>query len=275
MQRLIFLSHADTERAYVVRSAYDSDSYQRRRHWQGRVLTDCANEYYTGRDGLIMHGPEQLIPESHWLDFLQSLALYLGSLDRGSPDFWAAGEVLVGFWPTCELSNEQILFLAEVKSESEGKPARYWSLDERKVSTSDSKRHDRRYTRVPEGTHGGMESAWKLYNCHLAEERRHGGEALRAYVTRREIYRVCADHGHGGGYCAEEIFTTGHAEQWGYRDAISVIERYYRGFCELTHAGRSLDCMKRNIVNAAERAEKEAAEAAAKLATVEADSSAA
>lgn len=115
-------------------------------------------QYETYGDGLMQHSPEYPIAQEQLTDYLASLAAVM----KDNVALVEACLYEICRWP----SDAEIEFCASVhyKPPKEGtwrKPV-YYSRQLRKISTSDSKEHDKRYTEVQEWNDGSPEAVYRM-----------------------------------------------------------------------------------------------------------------
>ena len=135
---------------------WNSDSYRNSSH-----VSYHAWEYATYGDGLTQHSPMYGLRPESTIDFLYSLGDHL----LHNPDRF--GDASSG-WAYDE-PEQTIAFLASVKWK-EGKP-RYYSFNDRKVSSTDSKRYDKRWAEIPEWANGTLTSVYRLFFNNLPMDR--------------------------------------------------------------------------------------------------------
>jgi len=169
--------------AYV----YDSDS----ENWESRApVSQCFKMYQTYNDGLTQHSGDWAITNEYVIDYLASLATYIISRQ---PDTRSEDDNGLLQRLTYELLRApcvaSIEFAASVifKSSGEGssyeKKTRYYSTSEKKITTTPSKCHDKRYSQVTASEDG---SAGAIYRMLLPEyandlERLTYAEAIREW----------------------------------------------------------------------------------------------
>lgn len=154
-----FASIARPEYGYAI----NTDRYESARH--GRPLSVWAREFQTYGDGMIQHSPDYHVQVDHISDFCASLAAYLLAL----PDQEKRGEMLRGlrvYWPD-HADRRNLAFAYSLKYD-EKKRDRYYCLSDRKVSSAESKRHDRRWEQIPEWADGSVEAMVRIIapSCH-------------------------------------------------------------------------------------------------------------
>lgn len=141
-----FASIAHPEKLVYV---YDSSV-----NYDGRYAISTRLRYYeTLGDGTTQHTPTMPIHLQLLADCLFSLAQAM--LTNGELAD-AAYELRSGL-----ASDRDLEFAFSVKYRDTNKP-RYYSRDERKISTADSARHDRRYERIETRHDGSIDSAFNI-----------------------------------------------------------------------------------------------------------------
>jgi hypothetical protein len=152
MRKLQFKSLARPGIVYVL----ESERMDYREH-HGAV-GDYWYEFDTYGDGETQHTPLINTHQEHMKDWLGSL-LQVVAEDPGKC------AQLSWNWPS-QRSDEEVEFAFTVKhnaaDESKLSKQQYYSVNECKVSTSESKRNDRRYERVVEWMDGSVASAYGL-----------------------------------------------------------------------------------------------------------------
>lgn len=126
---------------------YDPTSYS------GGFISSHMKFYETYGDGLTMHSPGAPISLGMFADYLFSLAAAMQDnveLIQACAYEFRAGRV----------SNPEVAFALSV-TYKEGK-TRYYSRDERKVSSSPAKRHDKRYQEITSRHDGSFDSAYNI-----------------------------------------------------------------------------------------------------------------
>ena len=177
MFRFVSLEHPDTT-AYLVQKAPDFST--RNRYAIG--VAEWAFQYDTYGDGLIQHACEIGVPLERMGDFLASLTTHLLSVPHDV-------EETVKYWPTPELSisYHEVRFLLNLHYDLD--KTRYFNLDEGKVSSSESKRHDKRWAVVPEWANGTLGTVYGLKFCCPAKM------DWRDLLTRALLYKFIKEAG--------------------------------------------------------------------------------
>lgn len=147
-----------------------------------RALCPWFGWYETYGDGTVQHSHEMVVTLDDATDALASLAT--AALADS-----ALAETLASNWPTAFGSRDMLPFLASVRPSPSGK-ATYYSPSERKTTTSDKARYDKRYWAVPnredDPSPGGLDWIWALVN--RAEMLEHVSTLVRieTYVAIRD-----------------------------------------------------------------------------------------
>lgn len=206
-------------------------------------LAVWAGMYPTYGDGLIQHGPESVVYKGYFSDYLVSLADHL----LKNPE---ACEFLSLNWPQrTEPLFENMVFAFSVKYK-EGK-TQYYNLQDRKVSSADSKRHDKRWEEVPSWADGSVESAYRI----LLPSHENG------LIAQFHLFKQCCYHAYKVlGYWGKQPL-----DYFGLRDtqpdvdtAWSALDAIVNAYREKSTAERLLQSYKYNLEIEEER--KRAAE---------------
>lgn len=228
---MMFASLGDKNRVYVVEKEFDWELDARRR---GAV--DWARQYDTYGDGLTQHSPACGIQKEQLGDFLASLATYLLSDSAIEEDL----ALVACKWPEVNyhINRKMVIFLGSLRVK-EGKEI-YYNL-EGKVSSSESKRYDKRWHKVPEHADGTIESIYRL-TFH-----RDGEQDYRDTLTRYAIFA------HIRNIVAEETDSYGtHPRDWlGIEDryfyqAFDAVDNLVSSYRYRDGAQRQLDCYCNN-----------------------------
>jgi hypothetical protein len=163
-------------------------------------VCDYFRMFETGGDGLTQHSPDWGVNKEYFADYLASLAVAL----KGKPISTVGGFAVletadpesetVQWLPDGELidyvrheferrpTDKEILFASSVVYK-EGK-RRWYSIREQSISSSESKRHDKRYEEVCSEHDGSAKSIYRLLVGQWPD-------ALRAYNVAAAIYDWC------------------------------------------------------------------------------------
>ena len=225
-----FASIASSDKlAYV----YASDH-----HYDGRAPISSHFRFYeTCGDGLTAHSPSAPISVGMLADYLFSLAQAMAS-DNELIDA-AAYEVRSGI-----ASNSDIRFAQSVVFKDNGK-RRWVSREERKVTASETKRHDRRYEEVTLRHDGTPKGAYNILWRDYYDGIRMLGLAHSIFRYRREV----EDNYFGNGAAVKLLGwdnVDGEQLERAFECALAVIEAHDR----LSNAARGVKSYARQIAEA-------------------------
>jgi hypothetical protein len=144
------LMHPETT-GYTIHEGYGAFRWSEAR---SPHVADWAGRYDTYGHGIVQHSPEVTVGVDRMGDYCASLATFAA----GDGD---AARLVGRHWPA-PLSRATIRFLLGIRH-VEGK-RRYFNRQELKVSSSESKRHDRRWMEVPDWADGTVKSAYMLFD---------------------------------------------------------------------------------------------------------------
>ena len=152
-----------------------------------RGSVDWGRQYATYGDGMVQHAGLDTIQLEQLGDFLASLATYL--MDKDTPE--SDVEIVERHWPSWfDISTQRILFLASLRPKDE--KTVYYSLEENKSSTSESKRHDKRWVTVPTYADGSPGAVYAM--AFLADKERDFRDILTQYALYDYIRDTISDH---------------------------------------------------------------------------------
>ena len=233
-----FASIASSDKlAYV----YASDH-----HYDGRAPISSHFRFYeTCGDGLTAHSPSAPISVGMLADYLFSLAQAMAS-DNELIDA-AAYEVRSGIAP-----NSDIRFAQSVVFKDNGK-RRWVSREERKVTASESKRHDRRYEEVLPRHDGTPKGAYNILWRDYYDGIRMLGLSYSIFRYRREV----EDNYFGNGAAVKLLGwanVDGERLERAFECALAVIEAHDR----LSNAARGVKSYARQIAEARQPAAPDA-----------------
>ena len=160
---------------YVVHSSRMDLWDECRRGWP---LAQWAGFFQTYGDGNIQHSPEAAVQVDAFVDFCASLAKAI--LD-GNTIAW---KILAQHLPP-GVNTERIRFAMSVQHK-EGK-TRYYSMSEKKVSSSESKAHDRRWEKVEDWMDGSVTATYRLARGNGSDYK-----FLEAYGIAHQVRETCA-----------------------------------------------------------------------------------
>jgi hypothetical protein len=149
MANIVFPSLENSNFRYVLDGSHYYDRFDRQ---QGAV--EAARWYDTMGDGNTQHTPLMAVSDSMLADFCFSLCAHLRENPADLAD--VAKQIYLP-----EISRKQIDFFTALKY-TEGKP-RYFSRSELKVSSSDSKRHDKRWEEIPSWSQGRLKDVFGFW----------------------------------------------------------------------------------------------------------------
>lgn len=216
------------ERVYTVHDStldlWDDNRY---------ALTDgWAGVYSTYGDGMVQHSGEYKAPREHFMDYLGSLAAHL-------LEHFGDAEHLRINWPS-KYNLDSIQFALSVQYKDDGK-RRYYSTQERKISTSENKRFDKRWFEVEQWANGTTESAYRML---LPEFRT---DLISQYALYSEIRDANSHNGKHPtsffkiGTSGDEYRTDLPASQ-----AFETVDLIVSSFRSLEHARSSFGCYCHN-----------------------------
>ncbi len=209
--------------------------------------------FETYGDGMVQHAYEQSIIPELAADYFASLAAWL----IANPD--DVDKVRFSI-PNFSGAEKDFAFAASViyKAPPEGKyeKPRYYSLEEKKITSSESKQHDKRYDRIASWMDGKAESImrllWKSYERPLDIFARH--HALRDWANR-EADRPWVDMPKLGQGTSRE-------DAWSQDGAWHLLRSVINHLEGMAFCRRGVESWQENIKRQQERAVAEKTEAA-------------
>jgi len=156
MERLLFRSTAHPDLAYTWNAALPNSGLR----YSNNQVSAYAGQFLVYNDWPTQHSPESLVPSESFPDYLHSLGTYLFSLDVTSEEYQRALKILANWWPREGQGEEEAQFCCGVKQR--GEKTTYFSRQERKISTSPSKRYDKRWEEVPSWADGSFKAEFGL-----------------------------------------------------------------------------------------------------------------
>lgn len=249
MARFTFKSLADpNNRRYMVSTDRLSDNWRD----GNQFISDRVGWFETYGDGECQHCPtSQVLAAEMFTDFCASAATYL--LEGGDE---AVARILHGEIRSYNIHHGEVRKAMGIKYK-EGKK-QYVNRSDWKVSSSDSKRHDRRWEEVVSWMDGGYLSLVGLLRIG-------SGNFLRVYNELDTLRTVCYELTGSFEHHPWQVLEWLH---WDYRLGGRADEAFHalRAFCTAVEAKeqakRSLDCYVSNVEND----KRLAAEAVAKVA---------
>lgn len=171
-----------TIRYRVSRRYRDNEDY---RNVSSR-LCSWLKEFDTMGDGNVQHTPDSNVWRDNATDALESLAAALVPFDRDKL------ELVTDLQSRDHVPVDYVLFLAALRPIPETDEAyttktRRFSRTERKVSTSDSKRHDKRWDEVPRFADGS-------YSAVVGMMQTGSNFLFDSFGTYREVERIMDEH---------------------------------------------------------------------------------
>lgn len=199
-----------------------------------------AGRFATLGDGMTQHANEIPVTREQFHDFLASFAAFLTTSDLSDEDRAA----VVSAWPS-DVSREEVEFALSVKYR-EGK-RQYFSTSERKVSSADGKRNDRRWEPVTEFNDGSVNSALGII---LKGSARY---LLEVYHLREQVLDYSERADAGSSAITLKIVDP---ERAGYCDNTLIVEQAYGAcasaigaFRAMMNAKRQVESYRRNTEN--------------------------
>jgi hypothetical protein len=212
--------------AYLItsneRDTFWKDSYSKVAKW--------GYEYQTYGDGMTQHSMELAVHRNELLDFLVSLAI-AASKDSEIVDH------LSDYinWPD-DICKDRIEFFSGLKYDEN--KVRYYNGVDLKVSTSESKRHDKRWEEVPSWADGSVESVCQFVN------RSYWAclDRFSAYLQVRDAMNYGSVEGWNIGYPSEkdQDFSNVHS-------AYYILDNLVRAKRMQESAKRGLECLRYNM----------------------------
>ena len=151
----------------------------------------CMHEkcgvYETYGDGMVQHAPAFAAPTTMIEDYCISLVRYL----KDHPTYldFATEHLISSFKCNTTRMRGQIVFFRDMRY-IDTKPFRYFSVDGGsylKISSSESKRHDKRWTAIPSDADGTDKFVWKMLECNY-------NGSLHGWYIRNEFTTLCREN---------------------------------------------------------------------------------
>lgn len=193
-------------------------------------LHPCANEFKTYGDGLTQHSHALAVFCNHFTDYMYSLAVYLES----HPEDITEVEHYFGFRHESAIS-----FFATIRPAIENK-VKYYNATTEKVSGARSRRHDKRWERVPDWADGSLKAVFDF------TVKSHYGTIERFHLMRDIMDTLdCRwlsdeDHAHILGFNKED-------DNLQAGQAYDTIYNFVMGYRMTNMAKRHLECLKHNM----------------------------
>ena len=118
-------------------------------------------QYETYGDGTTQHSRAYYASTGQAYDFLLSFAAFLADDTKATPEAMEAIRYNLG-WHMQRMNETAAKFLASLIYDAE-KRGRYYSMELEKVSSSESKRHDKRWELIPDYADGSTEAIARLW----------------------------------------------------------------------------------------------------------------
>ena len=172
---------ASIEHAETIGYAYDTDGYT-----SNAAVHSAFRAFQTYGDGMCQHSGDWSIQPEHVADYLFSLAAAMLEDTELTQYLY--------FKLAARPADEAIAFAASVvfKPAAEGsryeKKARFYSVEERKLTATDSKRHDRRYEQVADWNDGTPSAIMRMICPQYADglERLQYATAIRDWLLKQD-----------------------------------------------------------------------------------------
>lgn len=244
--RLVFPSLAKpSETAYTwLEHAFDSPwRYERNRD----CLCDAAGWFQTYGDGMVQHSPDRPVVRTDALDYLASMVAHL--YDSHDEETLAC---VAQHWPhpECHIGRSAVVFALGLRY-VEGKRRYYTISDGYKVSSSDSKRHDKRWTEVPEYADGSVVAALRLVNRSYASPLETYSLAYFIDQTTRELGGCSLswpDLARATGFIPDDSDYNDGSRQYGcnLHSAFYCVNEYVGAWRMMDGAKRNWSCLENN-----------------------------
>lgn len=239
----------------VYKSSHDNPAQT----YRNMMVMDTASAWLAYNDGMVQHSPDHSFPVEQWTDFWYSLATHL----KDNP---ADIEIVAQRWYRC-IDKQDIEFAASVKYKEPVAPkytVNYYSLRERKMSTSPSKVHDKRWSEVHSYLDGSLTGCIRVLADNMGCDRR---QYLANVLAIRDVLeqqgRTTIPH--------LEVCKAAGLNPYDHRtantmlEAFGIVSRMVEAEQLREQALRGLDCFTSNRENerlmAERKAEQERAEA--------------
>jgi hypothetical protein len=205
------------------------------------AMGNCFGYFETYGDNTTQHTPTMPCRLEHFTDFCLSLVKHMLANPQDELTTYT-----FGLEPT---NAETIRFLAGIRFREDKR--QWFTLDGNKISTSDTKRYDKRWFGVPTDANGTIGSALTLFHLAMGDRNRHWFEL----------------------YAEQDLFhstlygTHGHGEEWDKRtsyrkdipgdhhSAFQAVDFLVRGSALVQFAGRAAECAEGNSRRQAEAAQ--------------------
>ena len=149
---------ASLQHGATIGYLFDSTEWVPSSRMGSNAVADWAQQYGTYGDGNVQHEDASFVRTDGMADYLRSLAVHLLSsrMTAVADDLDAVAHA----WPNHCMGDDALEFALTVKHRQD--KTVYYSLAECKVSSAESKRHDKRWDEIPEWANGTVKSAYGL-----------------------------------------------------------------------------------------------------------------
>jgi hypothetical protein len=244
MERIVFKSLANPNYRYTWhKSGYNSpvSDYRNR----SSRIGDNSGWFDTYGDGDCQHSAESPVGLDLACDYLASLLKLLAETSDATVRDEML-ECLENDWPKLYMARSEFTFALSVKH----KPGKrmYYSKQERKISSAESKRYDKRWDEVTEYQDGSPKSAYAILNAG-------SGDKLRGYAIALELANVYAEENNHHiawkdtaqmcgivGMESDGDYKAGNK----YREMANNLRTAFNGIDLLVKSWRNLDTAKRS-----------------------------
>ena len=231
MDRFVFRSIENTEHAYVWN---DHGEYMR----HGDPIDHRAGWFMVYNDYPVQHSLESHVQRHNLVDYIESLALAL----KEGPQ--VAREFVAQSWHRgCDKRDFE--FVCGIKYRDD--KTQYFCRNDRKVSASSTKRHDKRWDEVPSYANGSFSACMRLlYEGHESLlETANRAYLLMEYFNERDRW--------ASGNCIAEYLNLPDLKDYPvrFRMSLGAIQGYVKAVREVEYANRMVE-------NCARRREQEA-----------------
>ena len=249
---------------HPLETGYLIDSNPEYVYGAAKSAVSWARKYDTYGDTITQHSGNQILQVCDMEDFFASLATYLMSGGEEGADRREHMEMVADCWPrNSEISSERIIFLAGLRQKDDKKT--YYSSIDNKVSGSEGKRHDKRWSEVPDWADGSPAAVYRL--AFDTEGRDH-----RDNLTRYALYDEMRDTigsrlGYYGQHSVSWLYGGEEDDKAGQRlhfsQAFESVDLLVQAERKAKSARRSLECYLSNTRSMREPVATETEEQAA------------
>lgn len=209
-----------------------------------------AQFFSTYGDGSVQHSAEVPFAREMLPDFLASMAHHIVNARPHEQEEML--DVLESLWPNSELPRDRIKFALSLKYK-EGK-TQYYELNERKVSTADSKRHDKRWEVVGSNLDGTIIPAYGIVSNSY-------GTLIECVARLTQVCDVFKEE--NDGYCPVDVWKHFGIpnDHWDARTAWEAVNNLVQAYRLRTWAKRAIVNHVENMERRRENAERAATDA--------------